>query len=269
MHISFKGRSPSPLQTGFLAVALLTLLSAVLRTVAVCAFLDANIGYFESGAPAVILSFAALALAVLFAAALPFLIKKENAPAALPAPTLGVMTGAAITALLSLANAIYLFTARGESESPTLYLVAAIVLFAAAAYFLLQFRAPTEATVLSGYGAILAAALLLSVTYFDRYTQMNAPHKISLHVTMLSFMLYLLFELRFLLFRAMPRVFLAALAACFTLSATFGISNVAGFLCGSYDNTAYLMQDLLSLGFAVYTGARAASLAIHSTEVSE
>ena len=94
--------------------------------------------------------------------------------------------------------------------------------------------------------------MMLGVTYFDRYTQMNAPHKLSLHLCALAIMFAMLYEERALLSRPMPRARAAATAIAASLCTIYALSNAIAFLGGVYDDLIYFLFDLVTLGFAAW-----------------
>lgn len=249
------------LKLALFGTALLTLLLAAWRTVCLLAFFDKEIGYFASGAALVVLRILEwLALALLIA--LPFLIKKES-PAPLREATTPSLVCSAICALLLIVCAIYLAINGNKMPAPALVVIlAAACSFLGAVYFAAPLVEKLRGTtaVLFGYLLILAAALLLIITYLDRYTQMNAPHKLSLHLALITVMLGLLFEHRALLSRPKPILHVVATLLAFLTCTAVGLSNTVAFLAGTYDSALYLLLDLLCLGFGAYFGARSFEL---------
>lgn len=240
----------------WIGVAVLTLLTLILRALALTLTFDAEIGYFTDRAlPVVVHALEAITLIGCFAPLL--LFGKEDLPVdRTPLSTVG-RVAACITAICFVATAIYLLPNLTALPAPTiLVLLAVAFLIVGACYFLLQARGQASTAALCGYGVIFAAVLLLSVTYFDRYTQMNAPHKVSLHLAMLSIMVCMLFEIRTLIGCPKPRGLAVTSAICFFCTAVYGGSNLIAFVVGTYANALYLMGDLVSLGFAVYLACR-------------
>ncbi len=257
------------LQCALILVGLLTLGATVIRTLALFLYLDADIGYFQSGKGLVIDLYIYEGLAVALAVALPFLIKKERVPAQRPLSTAGLV-GAAAAAILLMVNAFYLLLRWKHLPAPVL-LIIMTALFCAlgAGYFTTQFRGGGDATVLCGYGMIFGCTCMLAMTYFDRYVQMNAPHKISSHLCMLAVMLAVLFEVRALLGKDLPHVRLSTLAIAFFFTVSAGLSNTLAFVAGIYGDLTYLFQDLICLALAVYLGARLLDLALTSADTDK
>lgn len=250
-------RNMPRLRLALFGTVLLTLLLTAWRTVCLLAFFDTEIGYFASGAALVVLRILEwLALALLIA--LPFLIKKES-PAPLHGASVPTLICSVICALLLIVCAVYLAVNGNKMPAPALVVILAAACSLLGAVYLAaplveRFRVTTA--VLFGYLLILAAALLLIITYFDRYTQMNAPHKLSLHLALITVMLALLFEHRALLCRPKPILHVTATLLAFLTCTAVGLSNTVAFLAGRYDSALYLLLDLLCLGLGAYFGAR-------------
>lgn len=244
---------------GTLAVALAL---SVLRTLSLCLCFDTDIGYFRTGDALPRVLYIAEALAALAAFCPLLLIKQDTLPRELLAPSLASLSGAGICGLFAIVLGGVLFS-RVNILSPVPVVFAALLLFVGSAYFFLHFldsKKRGTAPVWCGYALILAALLLLCATYFDRYTPMNAPQKVSAHLALLSVMLYMLYELRFQVGREQPRAFAVVAALSFLACGVTGVSGVIGFFVGAGGDLLYLFIDLFALFFAFYVGARAADL---------
>lgn len=241
----------------WIGIGALALITLILRTLALTLCLDIEIGYFASGAA---LPFVARILTVvsLLACFAPFfLLKAQELPEERKPLGLAGRIAAGIAAVCFLVTAVYLLTHLTTLPAPTvLVLLAAVFSVLAALFFVLLLRGQDGSAAACGYGVILAAVLMLSITYFDRYTQMNAPHKVSLHLAMLSIMLCMLFEIRPMIGRSKPRGLAVTSSICFFCTAVFGGSNLIAFMAGIYTDPLYLMGDLAALGFAVYLACR-------------
>ena len=262
--------SPAGRRVLWLTLAALTLLTTMLHTLALFSAMD-RIGYFQRSAAPVILFYVFCALGILVCAAFPFLIyNRDVAREPHELPTLRFV-GAAVAAVAACTTALFLIFKASALPTPTpLNLLTALSLLCAAVYFALRLKTGNVcSTVLWGYGAILSAALSLVLTYFDRYTQMNAPHKISLHVCMLAVMFALLAEQRDLLDRPLPRLCTAGTALAAFLCTALSLPAIIAFIGGVYDDPLYLFFDLLTLGFAVYFGTKCAQYARTATPTEE
>lgn len=247
-----------------LGFALLAILVTAVRTLALFLAFDEDIGYFTPGKWPVIFLYISEGLAIVLAALLFFLSEKntgEAAPAVLsPAPSIAV--GAGASALLALACACTLLATIGKSSAPRVLVFLAVICGAVGAgYFVCHAIAPfrrvqAETAAVFGFLAIPALAMFLAVTYFDRYTQMNAPHKVALQACFLAAMLALLMEIRVSLGKGGERARAAFCALAATLCAAVGISDTVAFFAGRYRNVLYLLFDLFCVALAAYFGAR-------------
>ncbi len=255
--------SLTPKKVLWLALAVLTLLATVLNTISLFAYMDA-IGYFQVGATTVTLFYIAIGLAAAICVAFFFLINIKDVSHEPQTLSGARFKSAAVAALPFGAAALFLLLNVSALSAPLfLILLTAISLLCGGVYFALRLtRVRSDVAVLWGYGAILSCGLSLILTYFDRYTQMNAPHKLSFHVCMILAMLALLLEQRDLLNRPFPRlcVVFTALAAVFCTATA--LPNVLAFAGGVYDSLLYLFFDIMTLGLAAYFDVKCAYYAL-------
>lgn len=241
------------------ALAITVLLALLFRILALLFSFDAQIGYFQKGSILILLTYVLEGISVALCAALPFLINNARVRGASASPGVAELIGAIFTAMMLPITAAYLLLkGRTGLVAPALLsILAALLCLIGIGFFvtrLFSFKQDTRA--LFGYALIFGAALLMMIAYLDRYTQTNAPHKLSQHLCMLCMMLAVLYEARALVGRDLPRVRLAVTALAFALCGIFSLSNLIAFCAGAYDDLTYLVCDLPALGFAIYSGAR-------------
>lgn len=245
-------------------VCALCLITILLRTLALCLTLDKDLGYFGNGALTVALYVVTL-LGVAACLSLPLLLKPNTLPEKQPPLTVGGTTCTCLSALTFAAATFYLFIqimGHAAGTVPTLpapavlMLLAALACAVAALYFLFQLLGAESFATPCAYGVIFASILLLSVTYFDRYTQMNAPHKVWVHLSLLSVMIYMLYELRARIGRPAPRALTVTSALVLMLCIPTGVSDLIAYACDLYDNTLYLICDLILTAFAASVACR-------------
>ena len=254
-------RSSHKLRIYLIAAACAAVVLTVLRTLALTTALDVGIGYFRKGAALSTAIYILEGIFLLAALSLPLFIKRDSLPTVRKPASLFTLIATGVAALATIALIAILIAHIPLLSAPLiLSVVTLLFLLGAAIFFGLQFLAenpPPSLLLTAGYGAILSAALLLSLTYFDLYTPMNAPHKVSIHVALLSLMLCLLFDLRPLIGAARPRGHAVLSAIAFLLSASIGISNAVAFLSGVYDNVFMLGIDLYLVACSLFVAARA------------
>lgn len=268
------------------AAAGAALLLSVLRSVALFTSFDGDIGYFREGAPLVTILYILQALCLLACFALPFLVRRDTLPTErTPLTRAGrIASGAAALACVCLIVLLFIkmgsiapkltLAGKGQVDASLiapflLSLLGALLLAAATAHLALQAlaKAPAPQTLaLCGYGLIVAALCLLSVTYFDLFVQMNAPHKVSQHAALLSVMAATLFDVRTFLGIARPRAHGVAAAIAILLCIPTGVSNIVAFVGGVYQDPLLFGIDLFLLTFGVYTAVRMTELALNKSE---
>ena len=190
----------------------LAVIGAALRTVCMFCCFDADPGYFSPGIlPTLsnILYFVAVSAAVVCAVLTP----KGQLPTELHIPhraPVSILLGVALAAFTVVSLLIW-FPARKSD----LMLAPAILGLLASTYYILSYnrdgRYPDWLS-LVGYLPALWSISAVAETYFDPYTVMNSPVKISLQMGFLGFAFICLAELRFRVGRAIPRYSLALLS---------------------------------------------------------
>ena len=253
-----------------IGVGALTAIALLLRTLALFLCFDIEIGYFSTDSFLIYFLYIIEALSAIACFSLLFLIQKGELPKKRAPLSKSSSIATALCALAFAAAAVFLLTQIKVLPCPTIFTtLAAICAGIGAVYFALQYFGKQSSSVSLGYGVILAAALLLSVTYFDRYTQMNAPHKVGLHLCLLSIMVFMLYELRTLIGRALPRALCVTSALCFFFCTVVGVSGVIAFIAGVYTDPLYFIIDLLAVGFALYIGCRAVADLVQTMSEAE
>lgn len=248
----------------YLGAASVTLIATVLRTLSLALCLDRTSGYFKVSAvlPVCYQIFTALSLLALLL--FPLLALKDRVPTKSAEHTKFSDASALILALLFFLNFIGACTQKSDLLPTAIWFLGLVFLLGGTVYFILQAfrtRLRVTANMLTVFGcfAIFGAACLIAFTYFDIATPMNAPHKTDLHLSLLAMLLYLLYELREVAGIPRPRALTTFTALTFFLSLAVGASDLVAYLLGIYSDTAYLFQDLLLIGFALYTAARGAA----------
>ena len=253
----------------FLLLGALALVAIVLRSIALARFFDSNTGYFTKGVLPIIVRLAEVLGAALCASFL-FLIKKDTlTPPRAPLSIAGLF-GCTLCALTLTITAVYFLVRRTSIPSPTIILLlCTLFLLASVAYFINQFRDTQEpdTTLPFGYMAILGAALLLATLYFDLTTPMNAPHKISLQIALLSVMVAILYELRAATDAPHPRAQATTCAFAFFACAVTGIPNALAFLFGSFDEPLYLLADFICIALSLYFATKCMAIRTNERDV--
>ena len=134
-------------------------------------------------------------------------------------------------------------------------MLASLALICAAVYSILSGtsarRSPPTGLCLIGFTAVLACALVNATFYFDPTLEMNSPAKVALQTSLLFARLYYTAELRYLIDRAKPRLFIALSLLTLSVSALSAIPITVACCCGIIDRKDCLAGALLVLGIAI------------------
>ena len=209
-----------------------TEVATLLSTFAVAFLYDENANYFVPGSKifpiAVICAIIAFVAAILLAIVIP----KEETVSGSP---FGSRLVFALPAALGFgAGAILLIIEFAKSQK-ILFLIATLFLLLSAAHVLLS--ETDRANTFLGFAPPIACALMVGVLYFDTSLEMNAPLKVVTQCALLPLMLYFTAELRYLLDREIPRLYLALAFCSFAASSLCVLAVPLASFAGMLDNT--------------------------------
>lgn len=246
-----------------LSAAVLTLIAATLRTLCFGLAFDAGIGYFAAGAALPLFLRVLETVTVLCFFTLLFFIPKGTLPVAAKTPVTlpRRLISGAVALLFALNFVVFCRYNTGRGLPVVIFVLGVLTLLGAVAFFALPLFGVTrtDLTVTFGVLTVVALVCLTAFTYFDSYTPMNAPHKTGLHLAAVAVLFYILYMLRDAAGVSMPRA--KALSALVSFFATFtvGVSDLLAYPMGAFTDPAYLCQDLLLIGLAVFIGANTAA----------
>lgn len=217
-------------------------LCAILHLLAVLLSFDKGSNYFLPDAPLPLVANALTLLAVAIAIASAIAEGKQKTASS----PLGAELAVALPAALGFtATALLLLPDFFAKDNLLLLITALLLLLSAASVLLFESSAQKQSfTALLGFAPPLACALLVGVLYFDVSLEMNAPLKVATQCALLPLMLYFTAELRYLLGRELPRLYLALALICPATSTLCILSvpaaSIAGFLHNTHCTAAVL-----------------------------
>jgi len=257
----------------FYSAVIIAFLSVILLTASVFTAYDTSENYLQKTFLPIIFT-CCVVIGVLFSVATLFIIPKGelNGDSPLTHPV-SVASGLCAITLMIAAIVIYgaafdigglASTFSGISNNPQpLLVVCGIFTLISAVYFVLNCFMTSEDRkynlTLVGFALPITAILFVAITYFDISVSINAHIKILFHYSMISFMLWSLYELRALIGKAMPRVYFALGLITVIFSSASSIPWLIGFIAGRLDgpiNPSYIIYSLVSLGACVYCAVR-------------
>ena len=205
--------------------------------------IEKGTNYFESGVVLPILATIWAMIAFIAAVIFAIIIPKEEIEAKSP---FGSDLLTALPAALGFGvGAIFMVIEFAKSQK-ILFLIATLFLLLSAAHVLLC-ETERKSTLL-GFAPPIACALLVAVLYFDTSLEMNAPLKVASQCALLPLMLYFTAELRYLLGREIPRLYLALALISIVLSSLCVLAIPVACLTGALENTNCLATALVLFG---------------------
>lgn len=241
--------------------------AAILQTLAMLFCYEKEINHFSQGSILPILALVCFGLSIV-AGIIAALItpkaelahtvfsSKRNFP--LPAFGFALLTDILLFCLISTAIDLWQIAPTGEiflqsflSTNNKIAVPAIPFLILAVIYYFLlaipaQRKKETLVTLL-GFGAVASCMLLTIYLYFDMSVLMTAPAKTFLQAGLLSAMIFITGELRYLLGRQIPRLFSVCATLLLATGSISAISIPIAFFCQKLPRADYLACSLLLL----------------------
>ena len=231
-------------------------LAIALRSVNLFFFFDAEIGYHTSGALLPLLTNIFLVLTVVCFAVCAILWFRK-ADLGYPKGTPVAVRVAALPAAAGfLFRAVFVYLNRTEGDK--FAFLSLLTGIAGAGYFLLLAVNHRQESfrILSGFCAIVHLVFSLATSYFNIFIQMNAPDKLIFQLGCLGGMLFLINELRALISRPRPTLYmLSAVCAALFLGAA-SIPSIVAYHTGILTDRVMMAGYYLMLGLFVYVTVR-------------
>lgn len=236
----------------FALTAGLTLLGVVLRSVCMLCFFDVDPGYFVPGPLATasdLLYFAAVLAPTVCMILTPkdALSREPLAPRRFPFALLLGLTLTAFTVISLLIS----FPARKSDVMLTPSLLGVVT----ATYYIVSAKRDgryPDGLAFLGYLPVFWNIAAVAETYFDNFTTMNGPVKISLHMGFLGFMMISLAELRVRVNKPSPRYSVAFLSIGSYACLVGSIPLLLALLNGNLSNLRHILYASVLLAAGLY-----------------
>lgn len=249
-------KKQAPFRAIGIGMLALTLLAALLRSLAFATSFDPAVGHFNPGVFSTLL-YITIALALVGVMMYVLLARRSHiaspcCPDHADCPVV-VTVCAWVVVLICAATAVLDLFDYLRGNASTFILVRAVAAALSIPYFLF----PSSASVrVFGLAAHIYCILALIDEYMDPYVVMSSPLKVMQQFALISFMLYLVMELYATC--ALPRPIRSTafgLLAAF-LCITNGLSCIVAGVIGGIIPQDYLTVAVVSLAFGLYTAAR-------------
>ena len=234
-------------------------LATVLRVIGVIFAFDTGVEYFDVNSPINIFSSALMLAAIGLCISLGFVFRAKisrDQKFFKKTEKVSFVLGAALLAY-GVFELYRLFALKDVLRSNQLAwsVVGVLLSFVAAAYFLGSFIGSAKRdpySLLLGFGFIFWCAYVMAVNYFDVYTTLNNPIKLSMQIALIATMFCLLCEFRIRLGEEKPCQHLTISLLTATLSAYFFVPTIICYALGKTQNLRYLFAAIACLAICSY-----------------
>ncbi|MDD4772560.1 MAG: hypothetical protein PHZ09_03025 [Eubacteriales bacterium] len=250
----------------FVTASVLAVAATVIQTLLFINFYDERFNFYNteiSGIPEIF--YTAVFIASLFCAASYFAVKDNEQTKILPVPDRFVVF-AAILCGFQLAAAvlfnIYYYITGIYTGITLLRVVVLITAIPAAAYFIITAFSPDpkeNILIVCGFFVIIWAALYLMCVYFDMSSPLNSPVRILEQLSLITIMLYFVFEIRFLFKKPRPRLYLPVSLLAMLFISLSSISDLILTFAGFRASTQDTVFGITQAAAALYITARVRS----------
>ena len=236
-----------------LGAAILTLIGAALRTVALLTAFDADVGYFSESALITYLDRALLLAAIVFGTVVLIATPKDKLSAS-PAPITvwSTFSSAALGFIFAIFGVLFLILHLPKPA--ILVCITSAGALASAIYFIYEAIRPDTAGKRIGLGLFPVISLVgaVFVENFDFLVALNSPEKLLATVTFAVGALLIVQRLKFSAGNPTPRFELWCAYLVAFLGAYFAVGGIVATCVGVLDDPKYLVYYLLSVGLSIY-----------------
>lgn len=254
-------RSKNILYVFWLLSIVAALCTTVLRTTAMVCSYDMNSGYFNNGSvlPTVLyITVAAFVIAFLFFA---FKLRRCKLPSAFQLSSASVFSSVFMGTIFSIIFIFYVISAKAGSSA--LGLIMTMLSFFSAVYFFFDFviikRSNTKTNdmkaVLGLFLAFWYLALMLSI-YFDKSLPTNSPTKNYAYLTLISVILFIIYECHTFLGKTQGALYLSVGFICTAFSTSLSVPHI---VCANMSQKPFIISvvyDFAILAIGIYSAIR-------------
>ncbi len=252
----------------WLLFILLIATSAILQSVAVVTAYEDNTHYFRGDSPLPMIS----ALTAILSAICGTLAAVRMNPSTLSPTPFSKKNTISPLFFGFLAVAILMLSWRRAADS-SLGIVSILTAVASLPYTVLigipSARKKANALTFWGLAPVIASILLLAYFYFDNTLEMNAPLKVSVQIGLLMIPLLITSELRYLIGREQPKLFMAIAAWTAAAGALAAPSVLIAFFIDKASRIEYVAGALLVFCALLTSLSRIRNLTLTKENIAE
>ena len=220
---------------------------------------DAAIGYYERGAVLPIIQKALIIISTLLIIFVTLKIKKGEAASGAPAQSQLTVFSSFLCGTLQFCSAILILLFQREKiETVTLMIILGFGF--ATAYFFYDALCPRERKsplcILPAMAAIIGLVAVIVRVHIDYTVTLNSPNKNLIFVAFAAIALFIVQELRFIVDRPQPRLYIVSASIALLLCASLSIPGIIGHYTNILSGGDFLIYYMVTFGYAVYIAIR-------------
>lgn len=259
-------KKPAAPKLFFILTVLASAAAALIQAFLFTSNYDEKLNLYHTGAFLPLVFYIAVFVVALFCASSYFITKNNTGMKTLPAPGRfvvftailgGFQLGAAV-----LFN-IYYYVTGVYSGMTSLRAAVFITAVPAAVYFIstaLTGNPKKNVLIICGFFTVIWAALYLMCIYFDMSSPLNSPVRILNQLSLITVMLYFIFELRYLLDKPRPRLYLPASLLAILFISLSSVSDLILTFTGFRSSTQDTVFRIAEVAVMLYITARLSSV---------
>ena len=234
----------------------LTIAGIIARTLAYLLYYDAGIGYLVKGNVFSGIWAAVLAVGIILSLLIAVFGKKQFTPASNrpSACTVDAKCSAIISMAACFLGALYFINKLIDKKPGALTLAGAIACVIAAYHYVTVAsggQAKQTSCLLTGYVVPIAFTLMIADMYFEMTITLNNPDKVMFICSFMLFMVFYLFELRFMIERPLPSFYIASGILAVTVGAAASVPYLISVFCNVYDRVIMSASALMILALTI------------------
>lgn len=237
----------------------LGVLATLLRVLGVIFAFDAEVEYFDLASPINISASVVLAIALCLCVLIGIVFRSRisrDAGYFKKTEKVSLLLGAALM-IYGIFELYLIFTLNNAaSENQFVWGAVGVLLsFVSAAYFLASFIGSSKRTassVIVGFAFVFWCAYVIAVNYFDRFTTINNPIKLSMQLALIAAMFCLLCEFRIRLENEKKGQHIAVSLVSTILCFYFSFPAIVCFALGKTQNARYLFAAIACIAVGLY-----------------
>ena len=243
----------------FYSVIALSAIFSALRIISLLTVFEPDIGYYKADAIIPRIQQILAVCSVIFIIAFSSIIRKNETPIGRPFPTHFSNFASFLCGTLQICSSILILLFQRGSIAPVTIVIMLGFAFATVYFFYDALCPPEKKSPYSIFPAMAAIVGLIAIIvkiHLDYTVTLNNPNKTLIFISLAAISLYMVQELRFIVGKPQPRVYLATASIALILSSALSIPGIIGYYSNVLSGGDFLIYYMVTFGYCVYIFVR-------------